>query len=72
MTIFAHDGVTEIEGPIVDQSHLQGLLERIASLGLNLRSVVPLDVANGEAVHTTSDQPNRTKHDQTHDPQSSR
>ena len=34
---------TEITGPIIDQSHLQGLLERIAGLGLTLHSVNPLD-----------------------------
>ena len=50
MTISAHDGVTEITGPIVDPSHLQGLLERIAGLGLSLRSVVPLDAENVKAV----------------------
>ena len=36
MTIHAHDGETDITGPIIDQSHLQGLIERIASLGLTL------------------------------------
>jgi hypothetical protein len=60
MTISAHDGVTEIKGPIVDPSHLQGLLERIASLGLSLRSVVPLETTSSEAVHATTNQPNRT------------
>jgi hypothetical protein len=30
MTIRAHNGVTDITGPVIDQSHLQGLLERIA------------------------------------------
>jgi hypothetical protein len=39
MTISAHDGITEITGSITDQSHLQGLLERIAGLGLGLRSL---------------------------------
>jgi hypothetical protein len=43
MTISAHDGMTEITGSIVDQSHLHGLLERIAGLGLALRSITPLD-----------------------------
>ena len=49
MTISAHDGMTEISGSIVDQSHLQGLLERIASLGLRLRSVTPLVADSGTA-----------------------
>ena len=58
MTIFAHDGITEMTGAIIDQSHLQGLLERIASLGLSLHSVTPLDADNGEAV---ADTPEATK-----------
>ena len=41
MTISAHDGITEITGEIIDPSHLQGLLERIAGLGLTLHSVTP-------------------------------
>jgi hypothetical protein len=43
MALAAHDGVTEITGPIIDASHLQGVLERIASLGLTLRSVNPIE-----------------------------
>ena len=53
MTISAHDGITEITGQILDQSHLQGLLERIADLGLTLRSLTPLDVANNDAAPDT-------------------
>ena len=49
MTISAHDGITEISGWITDSSHLQGLLERIAGLGLTLHSVMPLDTENCEA-----------------------
>ena len=49
MTIRAHDGETDITGPIIDQSHLQGLLERIASLGLTLHSLNPLATENAEA-----------------------
>jgi len=49
MTISAHDGLTDITGPIIDQSHLQGLIELIASLGLNLRSVTPLEAEGGAA-----------------------
>ena len=43
MTVRAHDGETDIIGPITDSSHLHGLLERIASLGLRLHSLVPLE-----------------------------
>jgi hypothetical protein len=46
MTISAHHGMTEITGSIIDQSHLQGLLERIAGLGLTLRSVTPVGADN--------------------------
>jgi hypothetical protein len=49
MTISAARGRTEITGAIIDQSHLQGLLERISSLGLTLYSVTPLDHGNGES-----------------------
>jgi hypothetical protein len=43
MKISAAHGETEIIGPIVDQSHLHGLLGRIQDLGLTLRSVNPLN-----------------------------
>ncbi len=49
MTLRAHDGETDISGPIIDQAHLQGLLERIASLGLTLRSLTPIETKNGAA-----------------------
>ena len=49
MTLRAYDGKTEITGPIIDQSHLQGLLQRIAGLGLTLRSLTPLDTETAEA-----------------------
>ena len=58
MTISAHDGITEMTGAIIDPSHLQGLLERIAGLGLTLHSVTPLDAENGEAA---ADTPEATK-----------
>jgi hypothetical protein len=48
MTVRAHDGQTDITGAIIDQSHLQGLLERIASLGLTLHSLTPLETDNAE------------------------
>ncbi len=62
MTIFAHDGITEITGGITDPPHLQGLLERIAGLGLTLHSVTPLDTENGEAAAHTREP---TDHDRT-------
>jgi hypothetical protein len=43
MELCADHGETEITGPVVDQSHLYGLLGRIANLGLTLRSVTPLN-----------------------------
>ena len=43
MMVLAANGETEIIGPIADPSHLQGLLERIAGLGLTLRSVTALE-----------------------------
>jgi hypothetical protein len=49
MTLCAHNGETEITGPIIDQSHLQGLLERIAGLGLRLHSLTPLETENAES-----------------------
>ena len=48
MTLRAHDGETDITGPIIDQSHLHGLLERIAGLGLMLHSLNPLENENAE------------------------
>jgi hypothetical protein len=47
MTVQAHEGVTDITGPVSDPSHLYGLLERLAGLGLQLRSVTPIDTAAG-------------------------
>jgi hypothetical protein len=49
MTVSAASGKTEITGAIIDQSHLQGLLDRISNLGLTLYSVTPLDNGNGES-----------------------
>ena len=49
MTLRAHDGETAITGPIIDQSHLHGLIERIASLGLTLHSLNRLETQNAVA-----------------------
>lgn len=43
MEVRSGHGETELTGEIVDPSQLQGLLERIAGLGLTLKSVSPLD-----------------------------
>ena len=48
MTVSAHGGMTEITGLVTDQSHLQGLIERIAGLGIRLSSITPLDTENAE------------------------
>jgi hypothetical protein len=57
MTIRAHDGETDITGPIIDQSQLHGLLERIANLGLTLHSLTPLETENAEADEQPQIQP---------------
>ena len=41
MTVEARDGQTIITGPVVDQAHLHGLLDRVRDLGLELVSVGP-------------------------------
>ena len=49
MTLCAHNGETEITGAVIDQSHLQGLLTRVASLGLTLLSLAPLEAKTANA-----------------------
>lgn len=49
MTLSAHDGETEITGTVIDSSQLQGLLERVAGLGLTLCSVTRLEAENATA-----------------------
>ena len=39
MTLAAGHGQTTITGPVVDQAHLHGLLDRVGDLGLELVSV---------------------------------
>jgi hypothetical protein len=41
MTLATGDGQTAIVGPVTDQAHLHGLLNRIGDLGLELISVNP-------------------------------
>lgn len=59
LTISAHDGITEITGPITDPAHLQGLLERIAGLGLMLHSVAPLNTESSESAPIRSQKSDR-------------
>ena len=42
MTLVAENGQTAITGPVLDQTHLHGLLDRVGNLGLELVSVTPL------------------------------
>jgi hypothetical protein len=62
MTLRAHDGETEITGPIIDDAHLQGLLERIAGLGLRLHSVNPLGSEDRQSGAPTATQPAGVKY----------
>jgi hypothetical protein len=41
MTLVPDNGRTLITGPVVDQAHLHGLLDRVGDLGLELVSVNP-------------------------------
>lgn len=43
MTLTRQRGKTLLVGPVVDQAELQGLLQRITDLGLNLISATALD-----------------------------
>jgi hypothetical protein len=64
MTVWAHDGMTDITGWVIDSSHLEGLLERIAGLGLRLHSLMPLENRNGEArEHNRSERRDLTEGD---------
>jgi hypothetical protein len=57
MTLSAHDGRTDISGPIIDSSHLHGLLDRIAGLGLTVHSLTPLDGDDAETDAPPHSQP---------------
>ena len=46
LTVHSASGRTELTGQIIDRSHLQGILDRIAGLGLTLKSVNALE--NGQ------------------------
>ena len=56
MALEAEDGLTTITGPVVDQAHLHGLLDRARDLGLELVSV---NTAFTHA-HPSNDSANRT------------
>jgi hypothetical protein len=59
MTLSARNGTTEIVGPIIDPAHLQGLLERVAGLGLTVHSVTRLETEDAEADGQPQTQPSR-------------
>jgi hypothetical protein len=54
------DGTTVIQGPVVDQAALHGLLQNLRDLGITLLSLIPL-AADG-AVAQPYDSPNQTHH----------
>jgi hypothetical protein len=56
MALEAEAGQTTITGPVVDQAHLHGLLDRVRDLGLELVSVN----ASGTRSPPTTDTANRT------------
>jgi hypothetical protein len=62
MTVRADGGETELIGPITDSSHRYGLLERIASLGLRLHSLAPLEAENAKSGGQTRTQPAVVNH----------
>jgi hypothetical protein len=47
MRISRVDGTTVLTGPVADQAHLAGLIDRIQELGLDLISLGPVDEAAG-------------------------
>ena len=51
MTLATGEGQTAIIGPVIDQAHLHGLVDRVGELGLELLSVnVVLEPASSEPV----------------------
>lgn len=47
MTLSRENGVTVLVGPIVDQSHMAGIIDRTQDLGLELISVCPVGAEYG-------------------------
>jgi hypothetical protein len=55
MTLTTHsDGTTVLEGAVVDQAALHGLLTKLRDLGLPLLSVTHLDADQQAPMHTSS------------------
>jgi hypothetical protein len=52
MALTAHDGVTLLEGVVVDQAALHGLLHQLRDLGLPLISVTRVEADGGESSPT--------------------
>jgi hypothetical protein len=51
MTLATGEGQTAIIGPVIDQAHLHGLVDRVGELGLELLSVnVMLEPASSEPI----------------------
>jgi hypothetical protein len=48
------DGTTVLEGPVVDQAALHGLLQKIGDLGLLLLSVTPATTTTASTATTTT------------------
>ena len=48
------DGTTSIRGPVIDQSALHGLLQRLRDTGLPLISVTQLDPSTTESTPTST------------------
>jgi hypothetical protein len=54
MSLTTHsDGTTSLEGPVVDQAALHGLLTQLRDLGLPLLSVTPAEVDAQTPPHTS-------------------
>jgi hypothetical protein len=45
------EGTTVLAGPVRDQAHLYGLIERVEGLGLELLSVQQIDTSPPSATH---------------------
>jgi hypothetical protein len=52
MTLVVGNGQTTITGPVRDQTHLHGLLDRVGNLGLELVSVTPLAPTSDSGTNT--------------------